>query len=44
VGTEVVDRKLAGAGAAGQAVRLSGVGQKGVELLTNGFLLKPLDR
>jgi predicted Zn-dependent protease len=44
VGTEVVDRKLAGTGAVGQAVRLSGVGQKGVELLTNGFLLKPLDR
>ena len=44
VGTEVVDQKLARTGAAGQAVRLSGVGQKGVELLTNGFLLKPLDR
>ena len=44
VGTEVVDQKLAGRGAVGQAVRLSGVGQKGVELLTNGFLLKPLDR
>ena len=44
VGTEVVDQKLARTGAAGQAVRLSGVGQKGVELITNGFLLKPLDR
>jgi len=44
VGTEVVDQKLAGRGAVGQAVRLSGLGQKGVELLTNGFLLKPLDR
>jgi len=44
VGAEVVDQKLARTGAAGQAVRLSGVGQKGVELITNGFLLKPLDR
>jgi len=44
VGTEVVDQRLARTGAAGQVVRMSGLGQKGVELLTNGFLLKPLDR
>jgi predicted Zn-dependent protease len=45
VGQEALDRKIArsGGGAVGQAV-LSGVGAKGVELVTNGFFLKPLDR
>jgi beta-barrel assembly-enhancing protease len=44
VGTEALDQKLARTGGVGQAVRLTGLGQKGVELLANGFLLKPLDR
>ena len=45
VGQEVVDRRIArsGAGAVGGAV-LSGVGAQGVELITKGFLLRPLDR
>jgi predicted Zn-dependent protease len=43
VGQQVVDSRVARVGGAG-AVVLSGVGHKGVELVTNGFFLKPLDR
>ena len=45
VGQQVVDSRVARAGVGGVgAVVLSGIGQKGVELVTNGFFLKPLDR
>jgi predicted Zn-dependent protease len=45
VGQTVVDQKIARAGVGGAgAVALSAIGGKGVELATNGFFLKPLDR